>query len=92
MSRTGVWEHNMIKMTIRELYYTLANFLTKWNFSQGFLFMILILQKGTAKLQWGGRGDIFFRVQHSSIRVQSSSVGCSIAQKGKAYVAHKGVA
>jgi hypothetical protein len=30
----------------------------------------------------GGGGDIFFRVQRSSIRVQCSSVGCSVAQKG----------
>ena len=43
-----------------------------------FLFTILILPKGTAKLRWGdGAKNIFFRVQRSS-------EGCIIAQKGAA--------
>ena len=34
MGRTGVWGHNMLNMTIRELlYYTLADFFQNWNFS-----------------------------------------------------------
>jgi hypothetical protein len=47
---------------------------------------MLLLPKGTAKLRWGGGGreNLLFRVQCSSIRVQRSSVGCSVAQKGKA--------
>jgi hypothetical protein len=70
MGRTGVWGHNMINMTIRELlYYNLRTFP-----KLEFLFIILILPKGTAKLRWGEGGDnIFFRVQRSS-------VGCSVAQ------------
>ena len=68
--KTGVWGHNMINMTIRELLYTFADFFPKLEF----LFIILILPKGTAKLRWGEGGDnIFFRVQRSS-------VGCSVAQ------------
>ncbi len=47
--------HIMINMTIRELYYTFADFFPK-------LFIILILPKGTAKLQWGGVNNILFRV------------------------------
>jgi hypothetical protein len=34
MGRMGVWGHNMINMTIRELlYYTFADFFKNWNFS-----------------------------------------------------------
>jgi hypothetical protein len=63
MGRTGVWGHNMINMTIRELlYYTFADFFPKLEF----LFILLILPKGTAKLRWGG-GRINF-------------LGCSVDQ------------
>ncbi len=56
----GGLEHNMINyMTIRELlYYTFGDFFPKLEF----LFIILILPKGTAKLRWGGGDNIFFRV------------------------------
>ena len=77
MGRTGVWGHNMINMTIRELYYTFADFCPKLEF----LFIILILPKGTSKLRWGGGGNRFLGVQRCSIGVQRSSVGCSVAQK-----------
>jgi hypothetical protein len=33
MGRTRVGGHNMINMTIRELYYTFADFFQNWNFS-----------------------------------------------------------
>jgi hypothetical protein len=89
MGRTGVGGHNMINMTVRELYYAFADFFQNWNFSQDFLYIILISPKGTTKMRWGGGGgaggkNVFFRVQCSSIRVQRSSVGCSAAQKDKA--------
>ncbi len=74
----GSWDIcNMINMTIRELHYSFADFCSKPEF-------LLILPKVTAKLRWGGGGDIFFRVQRNSIRVQRSSLGSSVAQKGKA--------
>jgi hypothetical protein len=55
MGRTGVWGHNMINMTIRELlYYTFADFS-----KTGISLYILILPEGTAKLRWG-RVRIYF--------------------------------
>ncbi len=46
--------------------------------------IILISPEGTAKLQWrgGGGGRGIFRLQRRSIRIQRSSVGCSVAEKG----------
>jgi hypothetical protein len=73
MGRTGVRGHNMINK--------------KRNKKRAVLHLILILPKGTAKLRGGGtRGEYIFRVQHtgSSVRVQRSSEGCSLAQKGAA--------
>ena len=49
-----------------------------------FLFKILILPKGKEQRSCAGGGGYIFRVQRSSIRVQRSSVGCSVSQKGKA--------
>jgi hypothetical protein len=46
--------------------------------------IILISPEGTAR-GGGARGKIIvFRLQRSSIRIQRSSVGCSVAEKGKA--------
>ena len=56
MGRTGVGGHNMINMTVRELYYAFADFFQNWNFSQDFLYIILISPKGTTKMRWGGGG------------------------------------
>jgi hypothetical protein len=59
MGGVEVGRHNMINMTIRELYYTFADFFPKMEF----FFIILILPKGTAKVRWGGGGEnIVFRV------------------------------
>jgi hypothetical protein len=83
----------MINMKITELY-ALSRICFKLEFSRGFLYsilysIILISPEGTAKLRWrGGRGAgpggkiIVFRLQRSSISIQRSSVGCSVAQKG----------
>ncbi len=67
MGGAEVGGHKIINMTIRELYYTFADFFPKLEF----IFL-------------GGEKNIFFRAQRSSIRVQRNSVGCSVAQKGKA--------
>ncbi len=52
--------HNMINMTIRELYYTFEDFFPKLEY-----------------IFFGGEKNIF-------LRVQRSSEGCSVAQKGAA--------
>jgi hypothetical protein len=53
-----------------------------------FLCISFISPEGSAKLRWGGGGQErehnVFRVPRSSLRVWSSSVGCSVAQKGAA--------
>ncbi len=69
--------YTMIFCVVFSLYYSPKGFFPKLEF----LFKLLILPKETAKLRWE---NIFFRVQRSSIRVQRSSVGCSVSQKGKA--------
>ncbi len=79
----GGRRHNMINMTIRELYYT--DFFQNWNFSIYIFYIILTSPKVTAKLRRGGGGggagkNIFFRVQPISIRVQCISVESSVAQ------------
>jgi hypothetical protein len=81
----GVGGHNMINMTIIELYCT-HGFFPKLEFPGGFLYIILISPEGTAKLRWRGGGGkiIVFRLHQSSIRIQRSSVGCSGAEKGTA--------
>jgi hypothetical protein len=65
---------NIINMTIRELYYTFADFCPK----PEFLFLVLILPKVTAKLRWGGGGEIYF------LGCSVAQLGSSVAQKGKA--------
>jgi hypothetical protein len=52
MGRTGVGGHNMINMTIRELYYAFADFFQNWNFSRAFLYIIFIQSRNlfTTKL------------------------------------------
>jgi hypothetical protein len=67
MGGAEVGGHNMINITVRELYYTFADFFLKLEF-----------------IFFGGEKNIFLRAQRSLIRVQRSSVGCSVAQKGKA--------
>jgi hypothetical protein len=44
VGRTGVGGHNMINMTIRELYYTFADFFQNWNFSIYNLYYINIAE------------------------------------------------
>jgi hypothetical protein len=73
MGGAEVGGHNMINITIRELYYTFADFFAK-----------------TGIIFFRGEKNIFLRVQRCSLRVQRSSVGCSVAQRGK--VAQKGAA
>ncbi len=86
--------HNMINMKITELY-ALSQISLKLEFLRGFLYsilysIILISPEGTAKLRWRGGGGgagpggkiIVFRLQRSSISIQRSSVGRSVAQKG----------
>jgi len=66
------------KGSIRALYCTFTDF---------FLYIILILLKGTVKLRWAGWGAeyiIFFKLPRSSLRVRRSSVGSSVDQKGTA--------
>ncbi len=73
MGRTGVCRHDMINMTIRELLYdTFADF-SKTGIS---LYNINFAERNS-KAAMGGGENIFFRLQRSSI-------GCSVAQKGKA--------
>jgi len=71
-------------MKITELY-ALSQICFKTGIFVGFSLycIILILPEGTAKLRWRGGGKIIvFRLQRSSIRIQRSSVGCSVAEKG----------
>ncbi len=73
-------------MKIKELY-ALSRICFKNGIFAGFSLycIILISPEGTAKLRWrrggGARGKVF-RLQRSSIRIQRSSVGCNVAQKG----------
>jgi hypothetical protein len=124
MGRTGVGGLNMINMTIRELYYTFADFFQNWNFSIYNLYNINIAESSCRftvpptvallnfknsgilwrvfcqtrifagfslyiihrnELRWAG-DIIFYRVPRSSYWVRHSSVGCSIAQKGAAFL------
>jgi hypothetical protein len=60
MGRRGVWGHNMIDMTIRELLYRVHTTTLSRTFPKlEFLFIIFILPQGTAKLRWGGGGNTF---------------------------------
>jgi hypothetical protein len=78
MGRTGVGGHNMINMTIRELYYAFADFFQNWNFSQDFLYIILISPKGTTKMRWGGGGGPGGTMYFLGCSV--AQLGCSVAQ------------
>jgi hypothetical protein len=68
MGRTGVWGYNMINITIRELlYYTFADFS-----ETGISLYNINFAGRNSEAAMGGGGNIFFRVQRSSI-------GCSVA-------------
>jgi hypothetical protein len=64
--------------TLYFLGWRVAHFVPKQEFSLGFLCIILSSTEATTKLRWrGGGGIIVFRLQRSS-------EGCSVAQKGTA--------
>ncbi len=62
----------------------LSRIFSKTGISTGFsLFNIFTGRNSEAAMAGGGGGkNIVFSLQHSSIMIQRSSVGCSIAQKG----------
>ncbi len=77
-SKTVIFS-NMLSCT------ALSRIFSKTRTSSGFsLYNIFIGRNSKAAMAWGEGNIIVFRLQHSSIRVQRSSVGCSVAQKSTA--------
>ncbi len=70
-----------------KLWYTLADFLPKWNFRGVFYKYHYSAVRISSEAAMNSGHYIFripgssFRVRSSSFRVRSSSVGCSVAQK-----------
>ncbi len=64
----------------------LSRMFSKTEISTGFSLYNIFTGRNSKAAMAGGGGlpGIVFRLQHSSIRVQRSSVGCSVAQKGTA--------